>query len=52
LWNKGNDNPELRFIVADDPARTAARLALLRCVALTIASGLALMGVEPVDEMR
>lgn len=52
LWNKGNDNPGLRFIMADDAALTSARLTLLRAVAITIASGLSLMGVEPVEEMR
>ena len=52
LWNKGNENPSLRFIIRDDPVATKARLALLRCVALVIASGLAIMGVEPAQEMR
>jgi len=52
LWNKGNDNPSLRFIIADDPELTAARLAMIRAVAIVIAAGLAVMGVEPVDEMR
>jgi arginyl-tRNA synthetase len=51
-WNKGNDDPGLRFIIPDDPALTSARLALVRGVATVIASGLAIMGVEPVDEMR
>jgi arginyl-tRNA synthetase len=31
---------------------TAARLALVRAVALVIASGLEVFGVEPVEEMR
>ena len=51
LWNKGRDEATLRFILASDPALTRARLALVRGVALVIASGLAVIGVEPVEEM-
>ena len=52
LWNKGNENPELRFIMVDKPEITQARLALVRCVAIVIAAGLAILGVEPAKEMR
>ncbi len=51
LWNKGKDEAELRFIIASDPSLTRARLALVRAVAIVIASGLAIIGVEPVEEM-
>jgi len=51
LWNKGRDETTLRFILASDPALTRARLALVRGVAIVIASGLAVIGVEPVEEM-
>ena len=51
LWNKGRDEATLRFILASEPALTRARLALVRGVALVIASGLAVIGVEPVEEM-
>jgi arginyl-tRNA synthetase len=51
FWNRGNDDPGLRFIV-EDRATTLARLALARAVAVVIASGLAVMGVVPVEEMR
>jgi arginyl-tRNA synthetase len=51
LWNKGKDEATLRFILASDPALTRARLALVRGVAIVIASGLAVFGVEPVQEM-
>jgi arginyl-tRNA synthetase len=51
-WNKGKEDTTLRFIRADNPELTLARLALLRAAALTIASGLAVLGVEPVEEMR
>lgn len=51
LWNQGKENATLRFIV-DDKAITMARLALLKAVATVIASGLHLLGVEPVKEMR
>jgi arginyl-tRNA synthetase len=51
LWNKGKDEATLRFIVASDPALSRARLALVRGVAIVIVSGLAVIGVEPVQEM-
>jgi arginyl-tRNA synthetase len=51
LWTKGRDEATLRFLVAADPDLTRARLALVRAVALVIASGLAVFGVEPVEEM-
>ena len=52
LWTKGNEDERLRFIVADDAPLTKARLALVRAVAIVVASGLRVMGVEPVQEMR
>jgi len=52
FWNKGNDDETLRFIVPGDGELTRARVALARSVAVVIASGLAVMGVEPVEEMR
>ena len=51
LWNKGKDEATLRFILASDAELTRARLALVRGVALVIASGLAVFGVEPAREM-
>ena len=51
LWNKGRDETTLRFILGDNPALTRARLALVRGVAIVVASGLAVFGVEPVEEM-
>ncbi|NQV21334.1 MAG: arginine--tRNA ligase, partial [Rhodospirillales bacterium] len=52
LWNKGNEDAGARFIIADDDELTMARLALIQGAALTISSGLAIMGVKPVEEMR
>lgn len=51
-WNAGKDDPGLRFILPADRPLTMARLALLRAVADVIASGLDVMGVTPVTEMR
>jgi arginyl-tRNA synthetase len=51
LWNKGKDEATLRFILASDAELTRARLALVRGVALVIASGLTVFGVEPAQEM-
>ncbi|MEE8515070.1 MAG: arginine--tRNA ligase [Alphaproteobacteria bacterium] len=52
LWNKGNTDARARFLVDGDQDLTAARLALLRGCALVIASGLEVLGVTPVEEMR
>jgi len=52
LWNKGKDDASLRFLTASDAALSAARLALVQATATVIASGLAIIGVTPVEEMR
>jgi len=52
LWNKGNDNATLRFIVPDNKNLTLMRLALIKSVQTVIQSGLAVMGCPPVEEMR
>ncbi len=52
LWNRGKDDATLRFLQADRPAETLARLALVAATAVVVRSGLAVMGVEPVEEMR
>jgi arginyl-tRNA synthetase len=52
LWNRGKDDSTLRFLQADHPAETLARLALVAATAVVIRSGLAVMGVTPVEEMR
>lgn len=52
LWNKGNKDKGLRFVMADDAELTLARLAMIRGVANVIASGLKVFGVTPVEEMR
>jgi arginyl-tRNA synthetase len=51
-WNIGNDRPDRRFLLADDPALTCARLFLARAIGQIIHNGLAIMGVEAVEEMH
>ena len=51
LWNVGNDRPDRRFVLADDPAVTAARLFLADGIGQIIRNGLSIMGVEAVSEM-
>lgn len=50
-WNLGNDRPEKRFIVAQDAALSSARLYLCSQIGQLIRNGLALLGVEAVEEM-
>lgn len=52
LWNRGKDDSTLRFLQPDRPAETLARLALVAATAVVIRSGLDVMGVTPVEEMR
>ncbi|MDF1791639.1 MAG: arginine--tRNA ligase [Thalassobaculaceae bacterium] len=52
LWNKGREDARLRFILEDDRDMTLARMALVRATATVIASGLGVMGVTPVEELR
>jgi arginyl-tRNA synthetase len=51
FWNLGNDRPEKRFIVEQDPALTAARLFLGTAIGQVIRNGLAVLGVEAVETM-
>jgi arginyl-tRNA synthetase len=52
LWNRGQADATLRFLQPALPGETLARLALVAATAVTIRSGLAVMGVVPVEEMR
>jgi arginyl-tRNA synthetase len=52
LWNRGRDDASMRFLIEGEPELTRARLALVKAVALVIASGLEVMGVEPLEELR
>jgi arginyl-tRNA synthetase len=50
-WNKGNDAPEKRFLMAHNPDLTRARLELAGAIGQVIRNGLAVMGVTAAEEM-
>ncbi|MTH33211.1 arginine--tRNA ligase [Paracoccus limosus] len=52
LWNRGNDDPALRFVQEGDLAATSAKIALVRAVGVVISAGLGILGVTPAKEMR
>ena len=52
LWNRGNDDPERRFLIEKNPQLSRARLELAMAIAQIIRSGLDLMGVAATEEMR
>jgi arginyl-tRNA synthetase len=52
LWNRGNDDPERRFLLENNPQLSRARLELALGIAQIIRSGLSLMGVTATEEMR
>jgi arginyl-tRNA synthetase len=51
FWNMGNDDPGKRIILAQDPELTGARLFLGQQIGQVIRNGLALLGVEAVEEL-
>ncbi len=51
LWNRGNDEQDLRF-VQENQADSQAKIALARATGVVICAGLAILGVTPVEEMR
>ncbi|NBX67064.1 MAG: arginine--tRNA ligase [Proteobacteria bacterium] len=51
-WNRGRDDATLRFLIEGNKPLSMARIALVRGVALTIASSLNVIGVKPLDELR
>ena len=50
FWNMGNDDPSLR-IITEDAALTQARLFLGSQIGQVVKNGLALLGVEAVEEL-
>ena len=52
LWNRGNDDPERRFLVEDNPALTRARLELAAAIGQIVRNGLGIMGVAAAEEMQ
>ncbi len=52
LWNKGKEDEKLRFIVEDDQELSYARLSLIKAIAVVIASGLEVIGIEAAEELR
>ena len=52
LWNRGNDDPERRFLVVNDIETTVARLSLATAIGQIVRNGLAVMGVAAAEEMH
>ncbi len=52
LWNKGNDETQLRFIQDGDVDTSQSKIALARSVSVVISAGLGILGVTPAQEMR
>ena len=51
-WNKGNDDPSRRFLLAHNPDLTRARLELASAIGQILRNGLAIMGVAAAEEMQ
>ena len=50
-WAKGKDDASLRFVNAEDPKLTLARLALVDAVRQVIVNGLGILGVSAPEEL-
>ncbi len=51
-WNRGKDQPQLRFVNETARDLTYARLALVTASTIVIGTGLGILGVSAPDEMR
>ena len=51
-WNRGNDDPERRFLLVNVPQITKARLELASAIGQIIRNGLGIMGVAAAEEMH
>ena len=51
-WNKGTENPSLRFVKVNERQLTEARLGLVEAVYDVLASGLGILGADAPAEMR
>jgi arginyl-tRNA synthetase len=51
-WNRGKDQPHLRFVNEERRDLTIARAALVASITRVLASGLGVLGVSAPDEMR
>ncbi|MDR2268195.1 MAG: arginine--tRNA ligase [Holosporaceae bacterium] len=52
LWNQGKDNAMLRFVLANDFEKTAARMILLRAMQNIIESAFHIIGITAIEELR
>ena len=52
LWNRGNDEPERRFLLVNSAVTTCARLVLTDALGQIVRNGLAIMGVAAAEEMQ
>jgi arginyl-tRNA synthetase len=51
-WNKGNDDPSRRFLLAQNPDLSRARLELASAIGQIVRNGLGIMGVTAAEEMH
>ncbi|MCC8418854.1 MAG: arginine--tRNA ligase [Rickettsia endosymbiont of Glossina mortisans submortisans] len=51
IWNFGKENSDYRFVIESNKELTTARLALASAIQKVIASGLEVIGVEPMVKM-
>lgn len=52
LWNRGKEDPDLRFLQDDKTDVSRAKISLIRAVSVVISAGLGILGVTPMEEMR
>ena len=50
-WNKGKQDPNLKFIVENNIEITTARISLVKSISYTIKAGLSILSIEPMKRM-
>ena len=52
LWNRGGNEPRLRFVQDGDVVASQSKIALARAVSVVISAGLGILGITPAQKMR
>lgn len=52
LWNKGSENPDLKFIISDNSLLTKSRIYLIIALKIILSTGLEIFNIKPLEKMR
>lgn len=52
LWNRGNENPDFKFIISDNSLLTKSRIYLIIALKIILSTGLEIFNIKPLEKMR